>query len=106
MRSCVLVCAALVACGGAQGSPPGDDASTPPSDAATTPWPQGDSSFVFDDAALRIRADLDLVPDDDDPHAILALFEDATSEPIRSGRVAAGFRLDAANVKRWMESEE
>ena len=53
---------------------------------------------------LRIRADLDLVPDDDDPHAILALFDDATSEPLRSGRVAAGFRLDAANVRRWMES--
>lgn len=62
-------------------------------------------TFV-DDAALRIRADLDLVPDDDDPHAILALFEDATSEPIRSGRVAAGFRLDAANVKRWMATND
>ena len=54
---------------------------------------------------LRIRADLDLVPDDDDPHAILALFEDATSVPLRSGRVAASFRLDAANVKRWMQSD-
>lgn len=62
-------------------------------------------TFV-DDAELRIRADLDLVPDDDDPHAILALFEDATSEPIRSGRVAAGFRLDAANVKRWMATND
>lgn len=61
-------------------------------------------TFVDDSASVRIRADLDLVPDDDDPHAILALFDDATSEPLRSGRVAAGFRLDAANVKRWMES--
>jgi len=57
-------------------------------------------------ASGKIRADLDLVPDDDDPHAILSLFDDATSEPLRSGRVTASFRLDAANVKRWMESEE
>jgi hypothetical protein len=55
---------------------------------------------------LRIRADLDLVPDDDDPHAVLALFEDATSEPMRSGRVAASFKLDAANVQRWMRAND
>ena len=54
----------------------------------------------------RIRADLDLAPDDDDPHAILSLFDDATNEPLRSGRVAASFKLDAANVKRWMRSDE
>ena len=52
----------------------------------------------------RIRADLDLVPDDDDPHAVLSLFDDATSESLRTGRVTASFRLDAANVKRWMQS--
>jgi len=57
-----------------------------------------------DGAALRIRADLDLVPDDDDPHAILALFEDATNEPIRSGRVSTSFKLDAANVMHWLRS--
>ena len=67
-------------------------------------------SFVEDvpssSASGRIRADVDLVPDDDDPHAILSLYDDATSEPLRSGRVAASFRLDAANVKRWMASDE
>lgn len=70
-------------------------------------------SFSFvDDAisptgeSMRIRADLDIVPDDDDPHAILALFEDATNEPIRSGRVSPNFKLDAANVRRWVRSGE
>ncbi|MEO6025248.1 MAG: hypothetical protein ABIR79_00085 [Candidatus Binatia bacterium] len=63
-------------------------------------------SITFGDDGLRIRAELDLVPDDDDPHAMLALFEDATSEPMRSGRVAASFKLDAANVQRWMRSNE
>lgn len=57
-------------------------------------------------ASGRIRADFDLVPDDDDPHAILSLYDDATSEPLRSGRVAASFRLDATTVKRWMASDE
>jgi hypothetical protein len=65
-------------------------------------------TFVDDEPSTegsrRIRADLDLAPDDEDPHAILALFDDATSERLRSGRVAASFRLDAANVKRWMQS--
>jgi hypothetical protein len=66
-------------------------------------------TFVDGDASPaesgRIRADFDLVPDDDDPHAILSLFDDATSEPLRSGRVAVGFRLDAANVQRWMRDD-
>jgi hypothetical protein len=60
-------------------------------------------SFVGDDET-RIRADLDIVPDEDDPHAVLALFDDATNEPLRSGRVAANFRLDAAAVQRWLRS--
>ncbi|MEO6027445.1 MAG: hypothetical protein ABIR79_11320 [Candidatus Binatia bacterium] len=63
-------------------------------------------SITFVDDGSRIRAELDLVPDDDDPHAMLALFEDATSEPMRSGRVTASFKLDAANVQRWMRSNE
>lgn len=63
-------------------------------------------SITFVDDGLRIRADLDVVPDDDDPHAVLALFEDATSEPMRSGRVGVSFKLDAANVQRWMRSGE
>ena len=59
-----------------------------------------------DGTALRVRADLDLVPDDDDPHAILAVFEDATDEPVRSGRVSTSFKLDAANVTRWLRSAD
>jgi len=57
-------------------------------------------------ASGQIRADLDLAPDDDKPHAILSLFDDATNEPLRRGRVAASFRLDAASVQRWMRSGE
>ena len=52
----------------------------------------------------RVRADLDLVPDDDDPHAILVLFEESTGEELRRGRVAPDFKLNAASVEHWAKS--
>ena len=57
-------------------------------------------------APLRLRVDLDIAPDDDDPHAILAVFEETTGEPLRSGRVSAGFKLNAAGVTRWLKTGE
>ena len=62
-------------------------------------------SFTDDDGQ-RLRADLDIARDDDDPHAILTLMIEATAEPIKSGRVSPGFKLTAANVARWVRSGE
>lgn len=62
-------------------------------------------SFVGD-GGERLRADLDVVPDDDDPHAILALVVDATGEEIKRGRVAPSFKLGAANVTKWAASRD
>lgn len=59
-----------------------------------------------DESGQRVRADLDVARDDDDPHAILALYVEATEEPLRTGRVSAGFKLTAANVMRWMTTNE
>ena len=59
-------------------------------------------SFVEDET--RVRADLDIAPDDEDPHAILTLTNDQTREPIRKGRVEASFKLTAANVAKWLKS--
>jgi hypothetical protein len=50
------------------------------------------------DAGVSMRADLDLVPDDDDPHAILTVRNDATGEVVRTARVAAGYKLTAASL--------
>ncbi len=44
---------------------------------------------------------LDIVPDDDDPHAWLTA-TDATGEPLARVRVAAGFRLDATTAAAWV----
>jgi hypothetical protein len=52
----------------------------------------------------RVRADLDIAPDDDDPHAMLVIRDDATDEVIRSGRVSAGFKLTASTAQRFIAS--
>ena len=62
-------------------------------------------SYVGDEG-LRIRVDLDVVPDDDDPHAILALFDERTSEPLRSGRVSPAFKLTATTAARFLRTGE
>jgi hypothetical protein len=62
-------------------------------------------SFL-DDEGRRVRVDLDIARDDDDPHAILGAFEESTNEPLRSGRVSAGFKLNAANAARWLRTGE
>lgn len=58
------------------------------------------------DAGQRLRVALDIVPDDDDPHAILAIVDDVTDEPVRSGRVSPGFKLTAATVQRYLKTGE
>ncbi len=52
----------------------------------------------------RLRADLDIQPDEDDPHAILSVIDTATSEVVRRGRVPASFKLTEANVQKFVRS--
>jgi hypothetical protein len=60
-------------------------------------------SFIYTRADdQRVRADLDVAPDEDDPHAILACVDDVTGEVLRSGRVRPGFKLNATNVERFL----
>lgn len=53
----------------------------------------------------RIRVDLDVVPDEDDPHAILSVFDEAGAVATRS-RVEASFKLSAESARRWLERPE
>jgi hypothetical protein len=53
-------------------------------------------------AAGRIAVTLDIVPDEDDPHALLAA-ADAAGEALAQVRVAAGFKLNAASARAWIE---
>ena len=53
----------------------------------------------------RIRVDLDIVPDEDDPHAILSVFDEAGAIATRT-RVAADFKLNADSARRWLDHPE
>jgi hypothetical protein len=55
-------------------------------------------------AAGRIRITLDIVPDDDDPHALLAAV-DASGEELGKVRVKAGFKLTPASAAAWLEDD-
>ena len=62
-----------------------------------------DLVYTADDGR-RVRIALDIAPDDDDPHAILAAVDDATGETIRAGRVSAGFKLNASTAQRFVRT--
>ena len=53
-------------------------------------------------AAGRIAVTLDIVPDDDDPHALLAAV-DAGGEALAQVRVGAGFKLNATSARAWID---
>jgi hypothetical protein len=59
-----------------------------------------DVTMVIEGA--RMRVDLDVVPDDDDPHAILTVRDEA-GQTVTSGRVSAGFKLTVDSARRWIE---
>jgi hypothetical protein len=62
-------------------------------------------SYAADDGR-RIRVDLDIVPDDDDPHAIVAAYDDRTNELLREGRTHPGFKLSASTAARFIRTGE
>jgi len=50
----------------------------------------------------RVMVTLDIVPDEDDPHAVLAA-QDAYGETLASLRVKPDFRLTTASASAWIE---
>lgn len=51
-----------------------------------------------------ITVTLRIVPDEFEPHALLAV-EDAGGERLTEVRVGAGFKLSAASAEAWAENE-
>ena len=49
----------------------------------------------------RVEVALDIVADEDDPHAVLSA-SDAAGEPLARLRVDAGFKLNAASAAAWV----
>jgi hypothetical protein len=52
----------------------------------------------------RVEVTLDIVPDEDDPHALLAAY-DAAGELLARVRVAPRFRLNAASASAWVDDD-
>ena len=50
----------------------------------------------------RVLVTLDIVPDEDDPHAVLAA-QDALGEPLASVRVKADFKLTTGSASAWID---
>ncbi|MDO9314586.1 MAG: hypothetical protein Q7T97_08590 [Burkholderiaceae bacterium] len=59
-------------------------------------------SVVVQATTGRLTVTLDIVPDEDDPHALLAAV-DAFGESLAQVRVSAGFRLTAGSAGAWIE---
>ncbi|MET0390875.1 MAG: hypothetical protein ABW321_33185 [Polyangiales bacterium] len=60
---------------------------------------------VHDPDGQRIRVDFDIARDEDDPHGVLAAF-DETGELLRSERVSPMFKLSAASARRFVLTGE
>lgn len=54
--------------------------------------------------AGQITITLDIVPDEDDPYALLGA-QDAAGEQLAEVRVEAGFKLNLANASIWIEND-
>ncbi len=50
----------------------------------------------------RLRVDLDIAEDEDDPHAIVAVFAEMTGDLVHRDRVEAGWQLSAKNVLKLL----
>ena len=59
-----------------------------------TEWVEGDAG--------RVQVTLDVVPDEDDPHALLAAV-DADGQELARQRVSAAFKLNARSAAAWVE---
>lgn len=62
------------------------------------------SVSVTGPAGGRVDVTLDIVPDDDDPHALLAAV-DPSGELLARVRVTPGFRLTAASAGAWVADD-
>ncbi len=68
---------------------------------------QAQHALLHKEVVLRreagdVTVTLDIVPDEDEPHALLAA-RDADGQELGSQRVAANFRLNAASAAAWVD---
>jgi hypothetical protein len=52
----------------------------------------------------RLRVNFDIQLDEDDPHAILSIVDEQTSEIVRRGRASPSFKLSETTVRRFLRT--
>ena len=60
-------------------------------------------SLTINGQSGRLSITLDIVPDEDDPHALLTA-HDAADERLAQVRVASGFKLNKASANDWIDA--
>jgi hypothetical protein len=55
----------------------------------------------IDDEGNRVRVDLDIAKDEDDPHALLTAWDVSTGEQIAAARVAPNWKLTNASAEKF-----
>ena len=60
------------------------------------------STTTVSASGARLRVDLDVVPDEDDPHAMITVFDQAGGTVSRA-RVAANFKLTSDSARKWVD---
>lgn len=58
-----------------------------------------------DAGGARVQVDLDIIPDEDDPHAIITVF-DAAGETLSKTRVEPSFKLNQDSARKWLSNGE
>jgi len=61
-------------------------------------------SVTVDRSNGRRRIDVDIVPDEDDPHAILTV-HDSSGAVLTRSRVAASFKLNGQSARAWLDEQ-
>ncbi|MES2104902.1 MAG: hypothetical protein V4634_12860 [Pseudomonadota bacterium] len=61
-------------------------------------------SIFVNTPATTIKVNLDIVPDEDDPYALLSAY-DELGEQLAQVKVAAGFKLSRTSAEAWVENE-
>lgn len=64
------------------------------------------SRIIHDDHERRLQVVLEIVPDEDDPHAVLTAVDAESGETVRQTRVSPSFKLTESSAQRFVRSGE
>lgn len=64
------------------------------------------SRTITTEDGMRIRVDLDIIQDEDDPHAMLTATDEQSGDQVGSSRVSPTFKLNESSAQRFVRTGE